>query len=92
MPPRHNPATRYPHPQAVLDDASLSPVQKAELLAEWALDLGDRSAASDEGMASPSPIRTDRDMLMLDRVIAAQASLEAISAPLQPDAPEKPIA
>jgi hypothetical protein len=29
---------------------------------------------------------------MLDRVIAAQASLEAISAPLQSDAPEKPIA
>lgn len=91
MPPRHNPATRYPHPQAMLDDASLSPAQKAELLAEWALDLGDRSTANDEGMASPSPARTDRDVQMLDRVIAAQASLEAVTAPPQPDAPAKPI-
>jgi hypothetical protein len=92
MPPRHNPATRYPHPQAVLDDARLSSVQKAELLAEWALDLGDRSTASDEGMASPSPARSDRDVQMLDRVIAAQASLEAATAPAQPAAPEKSIA
>jgi hypothetical protein len=92
MPPRHNPATRYPHPQAVLDDARLSPAQKAELLDEWALDLGDRSTASDEGMASPSPARTDRDVQMLDRVIAAQASLEPATASPQPAAPAKPIA
>lgn len=85
MPPRLNPATRYLHPQAVLDDARLSPAQKAELLAEWALDLGDRSTASDEGMASPSPARTDRDVQMLDRVIDAQTRLAEA-------APEKPMA
>jgi hypothetical protein len=82
MPPRHNPATRYSHPQAVLDDASLSPAEKAELLAEWALDLGDRSAASDEGMASPSPARTDRDVQMLERVIDAQARLAGPAKPM----------
>lgn len=82
MPPRHNPATRYPHPQAVLDDARLSPAQKAELLDEWALDLADRSTASDEGMASPSPARTDRDVQMLDRVIDAQARLAALANPM----------
>lgn len=90
MPPPRNPATRYPHPQAVLDDARLSPAQKSALLDEWALDLGDRSTASDEGMASPSPARTDRDVQMLERVIAAQASL-AQAAPPQPDGPAKRI-
>lgn len=94
MPPRNNPATRYPHPQAVLDDPGLSLAQQAAVLAEWAQDLGDRSTASDEGMASPSPARTDREVQMLDRVIAAQASLAAATAaaPPQPATPAKPIA
>ena len=91
MPPRHNPATRYPHPQAVLDDPGLSLEHKAALLAEWAQDLGDRSTASDEGMVSPSPARTDRDVQMLDRVIAAQASLAEASAPSQLAMPAKSI-
>ena len=91
MPPRHNPATRYPNPEAVLDDRGISPAQKAALLDEWAQDLGDRSSAVDEGMTSPSPARADRDTQMLDRVIAAQASLAMATAPPQPAAPAKPI-
>lgn len=91
MPPRHNPATRYPHPQALLDDPGPSPEQKATLLAEWALDLGDRSTASYEGMVSPSSARTDRDVQMLDRVIAAQFSLAEAAAPSQLAEPAKSI-
>lgn len=92
MPPRLNPATRYTNPQAGLDDPNLSTDQKVALLAEWALDLGNRSTASDEAMPKPSPARTDRNVQMLQRVIAAQASLKAATVPAQPAALEKSTA
>lgn len=75
----------------MLDDPRLSPEQKAALLAEWAQDLGDRSTAGDEGMVSPSAARTDRDVQMLDRVIAAQARLAEAEAPSQLATPAKLI-
>lgn len=70
-----NPASRYARPQDIVDDPRLTEEQKAKLLAEWAQDLTDRSAATDEGMA-PAPIdRIEKDVAVQDRIATAQASL-----------------
>lgn len=75
-----DPAAWYPLPQAILDDAQLRHAEKARLLDEWALDLGDRSSAADEGMVPDAAGLIDRDARMQDRIIAAQAVLASIVA------------
>lgn len=92
MPPRHSHVIRLPHPQTVLGNPGLVPAQKTALLAEGALTLGKCSTASSETMVSPSPAQRDRDMLMLDRVIAARARLAKAAAPAQRVTPAKSIA
>ncbi len=91
MPPRHNPLIRYPHPRAVQDSPGLLPAQQAALLAEGALDLSDRSTASGDGMVNPWPAQTDRDVQMLDRVIAARVRLAKAAALSQRAAPANSI-
>ncbi|MBC7519982.1 MAG: hypothetical protein H7268_02640 [Sandarakinorhabdus sp.] len=73
-----DPAAWYRQPQAILDDPQLRRAEKASLLAEWALDLGDRNTAADEGMLPDVPGLIDRDIRMQDRVAAAQAALAAM--------------
>lgn len=70
-----NPAARYEQPQDVLDDTRLSDAEKAKRLAEWALDLTDRSTATDEGMAAAPIDRVEKDVAVLDRIARAQALL-----------------
>jgi hypothetical protein len=77
---RQDPAAWYRVPQAVLDDPQLRRDEKANLLAEWALDLGDRNNAADEGMLPEVPGLIDRDVRMQDQVAAAQKALEAMAA------------
>jgi hypothetical protein len=72
-----DPAAYYRLPQAIVDDAALSLAEKHALLAEWELDLADRSTATDEGMVPDAPELIDRDVKMHDRVIDARAALEA---------------
>lgn len=91
MPPRHNPVIRYPYLQSGLNDPGPLPAQQAALPAEWAVDPGDRSTASEEGMVSPSPAQTDRDVQMLDRVIAARVRLAKAAARSQLATPAKSI-
>ncbi|WP_310498449.1 hypothetical protein [Sandarakinorhabdus sp.] len=75
-----DPAAWYLQPQAVLDDAQLSHAEKGRLLEEWALDIGDRSTAADEGMVAEIPVLVDRDARMQDRIISAQAELALMAA------------
>jgi hypothetical protein len=75
-----DPAAWYRWPQAVLDDPQLSHAEKTRLLDEWALDLGDRSTAADEGMVPEVPGLIDRDVKMQDRVATAQTALGAMTA------------
>ena len=71
-----NPAARYSVPQDVLDDDRLSHAQKARRLAEWALDLSDRTTATAEGMAPPpKDDRAEKHAALLDRIVQAQAKL-----------------
>lgn len=70
-----NPAARYEQPQDVLDDARLSAAEKAKRLSEWALDVADRSTATDEGMAAAPIDRIEKDVGLQDRIATAQATL-----------------
>lgn len=72
-----DPAAYYRVPQAIVDDKNLSLAEKHALLAEWELDLADRSTAADEGMVPETPGLIDRDVKMHDRVVAARAALDA---------------
>ena len=72
-----DPAAWYHHPQAVVDDTSLSQDEKRALLTEWEQDVADRSAAADEGMVPEVPGIIDRDVKIQDRLAAARTALEA---------------
>lgn len=74
-----DPAAWYRLPQAIVDDPQLTRTEKAGLLAEWALDLADRSTAADEGMVPDAAGSIDGDVRMQDRVAAAQAALAALT-------------
>lgn len=76
---RQDPAAWYRLPQAVIDDPQLDRSEKAGLLAEWALDLADRSTAADEGMVPDAAGSIDGDVRMQDRVVAAQAALATLT-------------
>ena len=75
-----DPAAWYRVPQAILDDPQLRHAEKARLLDEWALDLGDRSTAADEGMVPEVPGLIDRDVRTQDRVATAQTALAEMAA------------
>lgn len=49
-----DPASFYPDPAAIADDAGLTRGQKLRLLGEWAQDLIDRQVAENEGMGPES--------------------------------------
>lgn len=70
-----NPAARYRQPQDVLDDVRLSDAEKIKRLTEWAMDLTDRSTATDEGMAAAPIDRIEKDVALQDRIAAALATL-----------------
>ena len=72
---KQDPAAWYHLPRAVLDDANLTMAERHALLDEWALDIADRSAATDEGMAPDKPSLTDHDIRMQTLVAEAQAAL-----------------
>ena len=75
-----DPASWYALPQAILDDPQLRRAEKQDLLAEWALDLSDRSMAADEGMLQPAAGLIDKDVQMQALVVAAQAMLAETAA------------
>ncbi len=72
-----DPAAFFRLPQAIIDDPALCFAEKRALLAEWHLDLVDRSTALAEGMVPETPASVDRDVMMQDRVAAALAALDA---------------
>jgi hypothetical protein len=74
-PTNRNPASRYRLPQDVLDDQRLTAADKIRLLTEWALDLTDRSTATDEGMAAAPIDRVEKDVRLQDQIAAALATL-----------------
>ena len=81
---KQDPAAWYQLPQAVLDDVALTNAEKHALLEEWAHDLADRSAATDEGMAPDLPGLIDNDVRMHAQVVAAQAALVAMTDAAEP--------
>ena len=81
---KQDPAAWYHLPQAVLDDVNLTMAEKHALLEEWAHDITDRSAATDEGMAPDDPALIDHDVRMHVKVVAAQTALAAMTDAAEP--------
>ena len=76
-----DPAAFYRHPQAVLDDPTITREERFALLSAWAQDLADRNDASGEGMVSEIRGSADRDIAMTSAVAAALAALPPAAEP-----------
>ena len=76
-----DPAAFYRHPQAVLDDPTITREERSALLSAWAQDLADRNKASGEGMVPEIRGSADRDIAMTSAVSAALAALPPAAEP-----------
>ena len=76
-----DPAAFYRHPEAVLDDTTLTLAERHALLAAWAQDIADRNAAVGEGMVPDVAGAVDRDVALAAAVAAAIAALPPADAP-----------
>ncbi len=70
-----DPAAYFHHPQAVLDDPSLTMTERRHLLNAWAQDLADRSASVDEGMVPENLKAVERDVALTAAVELAISKL-----------------
>ncbi len=70
-----DPAAFYRHPQAVIDDPTITRDERFALLSAWAQDLADRSSASGEGMVPEVSGAAERDLAMTAAVAAALDTL-----------------
>lgn len=76
-----DPAAFYRHPQAVLDDPTITRDEREALLGAWAQDLADRNNAIGEGMVPEISGTADRDIAMTSAVAAALAGLPPAAEP-----------
>lgn len=68
-----DPAAYFESPKSIVDDATLSRVEKLHLLDEWELDITVRSAAADEGMVPNRAAPLDRDVQAAAAISSARS-------------------
>ena len=68
---------RPSHPQKILDDGSLSDVQKRDYLEDWRLDLMEQQTATAENMGADTPAHGDDVAERLRQVTDALETLKS---------------